>query len=155
MLSDIALELLQSEFGTQVDLAVQGRDLVGEDSFRTATILSIFSDARADYEDDPDLTCNRRGWWGDMLSTIPNDKWGSKLWLLDRAKQTNQTRIKAQEYATEALQWMIDDGIAQKISVVADYPQRGFLRLAISITKPSGDILEFAFDYAWRAEGEK
>ncbi|AUH51212.1 hypothetical protein CXB49_10520 [Chromobacterium sp. ATCC 53434] len=87
------------------------------DPIDSAIVLSLFCDARAlpdDRQADP------RGWWGDVLADVPYDRWGSRLWLLaQRAKNTPQTLRDAAHYAREALQWMVDDGVARSLDVSA------------------------------------
>ncbi|NHQ81547.1 hypothetical protein HA051_08165 [Chromobacterium vaccinii] len=87
------------------------------DPIDSAIVLSLFCDSRAlpdDRQSDP------RGWWGDVLASVPYDRWGSRLWLLaQRAKHTPQTLRDAVHYAREALQWMVDDGVARSLDVSA------------------------------------
>ena len=63
-----------------------------------AVIISLFTWRRARPDDDlpGDL---RMGWWGDSVPEIPNDRIGSRLWLLSRAKLTVETVARAREYA--------------------------------------------------------
>lgn len=69
----------------------------------TAVTIALASDARAgDTDILPDLDSDdRRGWWGDLDAEDIWDGWplGSKLWLLTRAKITDEF---SQEGATEA-----------------------------------------------------
>ncbi len=58
---------------------------------------------------------------------------GSRLWLLAREKQLPAVMRKAEAYARQALQWLIDDGIAASVSVTASSPQRGWLWLDILV----------------------
>lgn len=59
----------------------------------------------------------QRGWWADADSVRPTNthRMGSKLWLLSRAKLNLATRRRAATYAREALQWLIDRGIASTV----------------------------------------
>ena len=78
-----------------------------------AVIMSLFTWRRAN---DDDVLPNqgggqrgsRMGWWGDSFPPAPNDRIGSRLWLLSRAKLTDATAPLARSYATEALQWLIE-----------------------------------------------
>ena len=94
---------------------------------------------------------DKRGWWGDVLTEFPNDITGSRLWLLKREKQTEETRRRAAEFAAEALAWMIDDGIAQTIGVTAEWLGLGFLGLSVTIQRPQGQ-LTFTYRVNWIAE---
>ncbi|GBQ08956.1 hypothetical protein AA15669_1983 [Saccharibacter floricola DSM 15669] len=44
----------------------------------------------------------KRGWVGDVLLT-DGQRLGSKLWLLERAKRSDATRLDAEDYAHEAV----------------------------------------------------
>jgi phage gp46-like protein len=120
------------------DLALEDGLLVSDDSLHTAVLHSLFTYARAE---------NQYGWWGELLSPAANDRYGSKLWLLRREKQTEDTRLRAKEYAEEALAWLVTDGIASTVVVDASYPARGVLLLEISITLTSSASEVFKFTY--------
>src|SRR5262252_938733 len=96
-----------------------------------AIIVALATNALA-REDDPlpDLPPNesRRGWWGDLDAAEIWNGWpiGSRLWLLERAKITDEgyfagdTVQRAQLYTYEALQPFIDQRIATAIDVFAE-----------------------------------
>ena len=98
------------------------QDFDQDEEFQTAVLISLFSDRRANDDDvlpDPESS-DRRGWWGDLAAPIiEGDQIGSKLWLLNREKTLPTVLQKAKQYAREALQWMIDDGVALTIDVEA------------------------------------
>jgi phage gp46-like protein len=132
------------------DFALKDGALVTDDGLRTAVIISLFTDKRAALDDVlPQPSSDRRGWWGDMLSA---QGWeiGSRLWLLAREKQLPAVLVRAEAYAREALQWMVDDGVAVAISVSARFPRNGWLQLEIGIDRPSGPDRE-RYDFVWNA----
>lgn len=149
-MSDLALKYC----GRFFDIEVAKNDITKDDGLETAVIISLFTDRRVGIEELPPLETDRAGWWGDMFPEIENDEIGSKLWLLMREKQTNQTLSRVVEYCKEALQWMIEDGIAESVEVSAEYPEREKLSLAISIQKPKGKV-SFKYILNWRAELSK
>ena len=102
------------------DWAIKDQDLAGDDGLETAIILSLFTDRRA-LEDDPlpDGSDDRRGWWADAY--VGQDHIGSRLWLLEREKDTREVVNRARDYAEEALQWLVEDGIALGIEVMAGW----------------------------------
>lgn len=129
------------------DIALSGLDLQTDDGLTTAVLISAFTD-RAALPDDvlpPGIT-DRRGYWGD---DDPLHPWGSRLWLLDRAKQTEETRQRAIDYLNECLQWLMDDGIAASVNVGATWLASGKLGCAIAITKASGEQIAVQFAYVW------
>lgn len=132
-------------------------DLVTDDGLATAVYISLFTDAHANEDDPlPDLLFSEkfpdyRGWWGDETSGRANDSVGSKLWLLGRSKSTTDNLRKAERYAKEALQWMVEEGIAAEIKTTAEFSgdlnQR--LLLLIQIIKVSNEILSYRFETLW------
>lgn len=135
----------------RLDLAVSGNDLALDDSLKTAVLLSLFTDQRVSTSELPSGESWRRGWWGDTVAEIVGDKHGSKLWLLNREKQTPEVAERAREYCKEALQWLIEDGVASSISVSTRFEGRGILKIEITIARDSGDATSLAFDYVWQA----
>lgn len=113
-----------------------------------AVIISLFSWRRANADDD--LPGNERmGWWGDTTATIPNDRIGSRLWLLDRSKITSTTIARAIEYAQEALAWLIADGVASDITVTAERLGIDTVGMLCVITKPDGSQANVQFSNVW------
>lgn len=150
-MSDLALQWNASQLAA--DVAVVANDLVRDDGLETAVLLSLFLDRRAEDGDElPDGETDRRGWWGDALPVVDGDRIGSRLWMLARAKPTRATLDRAQEYASEALQWLLDDQVAEAVDVAAEYTPEGWLALLVEVRRPDGtDPAAFRFDGAWRA----
>lgn len=121
------------------DIMQSGTDLLTDDSIETAVIISLFTDRRAEESDDiPDGSDNRRGWWGDTYSETPT---GSRLWLLSREKQMSSVLLRAEQYAAEALQWLVDDSLASAIAITASNPADSVLALRVDITLADGSSL--------------
>ena len=121
------------------------------DDLPRAVVNSLFSWRRAAVDDDLPAPGVRNGWWGDSYASITGDQFGSRLWLLARAKSTPQTLAAAQEYAQEALQWLIDDGVAARVAVLAEYQglNNAMLAMAITIYRHDGQPRELRFDNVW------
>jgi phage gp46-like protein len=148
-MTDLALIWNDADFAA--DIGFDAGALLLDDGLRTAVIISLFTDARAAKDDPlPEPNTDRRGWWGDVLSPVTGWEIGSKLWLLSREKQLPSVLNRARDYAAAALAWMIADQIAAKIDVEARFPTRGWLALAIFITRPDGPARQ-RFDFAWNA----
>jgi phage gp46-like protein len=121
------------------DFALEKADLATDDTLETAVLVSLFTDRRAPAEYElPAGETDRRGWWGDAYADPAGDEIGSLLWLLGWRKQIEETRLLAEQWATEALQWLIDDGVATAVEVVATFPRWLMLGLDIAVTEPSG-----------------
>jgi phage gp46-like protein len=111
-------------------LSVAAGDLSTTQGIETAVLYALFTDARIDVDELRDGETYRGGHWADQLL---GESEGSKLWTLKREKQTQDTLNRAVAYAKEALQHLIDDGIATRIDVSASWPITGWLALSIVI----------------------
>lgn len=134
------------------DWQLSGADLASGDDLATAVLISLFTDRSANVDDViPDGTTDRRGWWGDQGENYPI---GSRLWLLERAKQTSETLARAKDYMAEALQWLIDDGVAASIDIYAEWSAPGLLGAQITIHKPGiAGSTTLNFSWAWQGIG--
>lgn len=142
-MSDAALAWY--DFGA--DIAVQGGDLLPDNGLATTVLISLFTDARAPQLSElPQGEKGLRGWWGDLGERIT----GSLLWLIQREKVLPEVALRAQEYAESALAWMIEDGVAEAITVEATLVRPIGLQLRITITR--GASKQYA--YLWDAVEE-
>ena len=127
------------------DCGMEAGDLVAEGSLRTAVILSLFLDRRANDDDIlPNDSDDRRGWWADTVApmtdygigggSVSGDRIGSRLWLLSREKQLAGVLERARHYAEEALTWLVEDGVATAVQVTATNPRQGWLVLEVTVT---------------------
>lgn len=122
-MTDLLLDLTDSG----ADLLIVDGELVADEGLETAIIVSLFSDARADADDllpeesqivdSPPYVREVRGFWADT----PEDRWGSKLYLLSRTKATADTANRAARFAEEALGWLLSNGIASRLDVDAEF----------------------------------
>lgn len=126
----------------EADLDRDGGNLTSDDGLETAVVMSLFTDRRAlDTDELPDGTGDRRGFWGDAYpDEDDDDEMGSRLWLLARSKSTQQALIDARRYALEALQWMIDDGVAQSVSVTSERSGNDMIALGVTIERPDDSL---------------
>ena len=156
MANDIKL-IFDNDTG-EADINFADNDVVIDEGLETLVFVSLFTNRRANDDDvlpDPSKTLDRGGWWGDETSDNPDDKIGSRLWLLDRAKTLDSILVQAESFAREALQWMIDEKIAIKIDVTAE--KRGtvtnpILALIVQIFKKDGNKEVFEFEEKWEAQ---
>jgi phage gp46-like protein len=115
------------------DLSLVAGDLKSGDDLQTWVILSLFT--------------QRGEWWGDAFADIPL---GSYLHRLLRAKRTTDTLLQAEDYAREALAWLVLDNLAQKVEAAASWQNR-WLALLITITRADSSVVQF--QWAWDALG--
>jgi len=127
-----------------LDLVISDTGIVTDDTYATAYLISILTDRRADVDDElpfkedtglipPDY----RGYVGDVLDE-KGRLIGSKLWLLERALVSEDTRRRAESYVREALQWAIDDGYVRQNTVKArwngDHPHQLDIDIQADVT---------------------
>jgi len=146
------------------DFLLEDNDLETDEGLGNAVLVSVFTDRRARKDQrlpDP-TTDDLRGWWGDTYSKTFNDPDGSHLWLLEREKTEATVIPRCEQYVNQALQWMIDDGVVNKIEVKAfrlREPGQDMLGFRARMWR-LGDVepsVDLKFDNLWTAtfdEGE-
>ena len=112
---------------------------VDDKGLGTCVFISLFTDRRAG-DDDGLVPAERRGWVGDALADVEGDRIGSRLWLLAREKQTEETRARAEEYTREALEWMVDDGLVTGIEIEAAWVAPSVLGVRVTFTGGALDV---------------
>ena len=129
------------------DLAMCGPSLKTGNDLETAIIVSLWSDQTSDPGDILPVNTNSdpRGWWGDAYNAP--DQIGSKLWQIFNRIRNQQTLNDARDFATKALQWLIDDGLAVSVSVSPRFYGSAGIALSITITSLSGVVNQYS--YAW------
>lgn len=130
------------------DWTLQGPALEEDGGLETAVVLSLFTDRLADDGQAPQA--QRRGWWGDASADLPGDMVGSRLWLLAREKQTPQVLARAEQYSREALLWLVDDGVATSVDVVAQWLASGLLALEVTIKRSAAPVAQYRFEAFWK-----
>ena len=112
-------------------LTVNGKQVSASsqlDPLTRAVVISLFTHRRADPDDNADVPM---GWWGDTWPIVANDRYGSKLWLLQRSKLTNALVNTVRTDIRESLQWMLDDGVVSRIDI--DIQRTGINELGNSL----------------------
>lgn len=117
------------------------------DPLTRSVVISLFTHRRADPDDNADVPM---GWWGDTWPAVANDRYGSKLWLLQRSKLTNDLVNRVRTYLRDALQWMLVDGVVSRIDI--DVQRTGINELGNSIVLWRGNSpLTLSFENFWSA----
>ena len=128
------------------DWVIADGALASSDDLASALMISLFSDRQANADDViPDGTTNRRGWWGDQGQDVAL---GSRLWLLSRSVLDDDVSKLAVLYAQEALQWLIDDEVAQDVTVTAAQNDSKTLLLSVTVTRKTGSQ-SYQYGWAW------
>ncbi len=131
-----------------LDIAIDGADLLAEDTLASAVMLSLLCDRTAQAH-EVDAGGDRRGWWADAFADVEGDAFGSRLWLLNRNKQLPGVVQQARGYITEALQWMVTDGLVKSLEVTAFIPSAGWLYVDVVFTLLAGNR---RFRFGWNAD---
>jgi len=144
-MTDIAISFDGSPTVLSFRTGLDEGDLSTTESLYSAVLYSLFTDRLASADDViPDGTDDRRGSWADDF--IDEESEGSKLWLLDRSKQTQTVLNDAEQYAREALQWILDDKLATRIDVAASWAKMGWLLLQITIYSGDKPLVDFSVE---------
>lgn len=118
------------------------------ESLRRAVEISLLTWGLAKPDDKTDG--DKHGWWGDSFPPKSGALIGSRLWLLKRSKLiTDQTVLQAEEIVREALQWMIDDQIVERIDL--DLRVEGYSQIVgdLTLILASGETLLIPFKDIW------
>jgi phage gp46-like protein len=142
---DIRFSLLNGEGA----ISIVSGDLDADTGLETCILISLFTDARAQDDDVlPDNSLSKRGWWGDSFLEA---SLGSRLWLLSRATIVPSLLDDAAKHAKECLQWLIEDGVVDKIDVSVTRTDMYTLHIQINVTRPKGDSnIVFKYFYNWQ-----
>jgi len=136
---------IRDENGHAVDAIIDpGSGLAEGSDLATAVLISLFTDAEAGDDDTPtDGTANRRGWWGGSI--------GSKIWLRLRMKPGDDLLALVRNDISDALAWMITDGVAAQIDVTTEFTRPGMLGAQVTIYRRSGGTVALKFSRLWEA----
>jgi len=120
-------------------------DFEASEGLDTAILLSLLEERRANSA-EVSTPQNRRGWIGNELGDIATYELGSKLWLLDQERLTTDTLNRAVDYARQALQWLLDNDIAQSVTINGEIQFPDGIRLFITLTRDNNNIESFFFN---------
>jgi len=93
------------------DWLLSGGTLDATQELVTAIAVALFTHRTAEEDDElPHFASDRRGWWGDAEAAEVRGGWpiGSRLWLLSREKQTEETRVRAEAYIRESIEPFVE-----------------------------------------------
>lgn len=139
------------EFNREGDFVVQKNDLVRDPGLETSIVTSLFTDRRVEFDKQiPPSPEDRRGWWGDNFNE-PGDFIGSRIWTLNREKLVEVDILAlAEDFAREALQWMIDDGIINTLDVTVTRIATYTLEFQINVIRPDNVLNKFHFNWKFQ-----
>lgn len=119
------------------------------DELAQAVLISLFS-WRKSADDDGVKAPRRQGWWGDTFAQVTGDRIGSRLWLLQRQKLLPAVFRRAEDYATESLQWLLDDKVVDRVEVsVERYGSEGLALIVVCYRPDDTQVLNARFQDVW------
>lgn len=122
------------------DIVIANNTIAQGDWLHSAVFSSLFTDAYAGPEDLPGVVEDRRGHWADAFLEAGQSH-GSLLWTLHPGKLTRDVVNRARDYALQALQWLIDDGLVRAVSVEAERYNNDTIAMAVTVTRLDGTEL--------------
>ncbi len=130
--------------------------LRSEAALHTATMIILFSDARAPADATlPTNDGDRRGWWGDSvkIDDEPDVSLGSLIWLeVERGIVDQDTELRVKDLAEEALSILKTQGVVAKTIVEMERrEQQGFLGIVVRHFSHAGDkVYDQRFGLLWQ-----
>lgn len=148
-MSDLALFRRSSgDFDLAFD-EVKG-DLLTSDSLENAVVISIGTYARErNLGKVANLKPNVGGWWGDALDEKGN--LGGYLYEAFPGKLTEVTARSVENLISEALSWMVEDGVAKSVGCKAEIADEETMNVTITIQRPDGSDDAYAYEIKWMA----
>ena len=131
---------------TSAGLSITQQPATQQTRLRNAVLISLFTDARASADQVPEGASNR-GYWGDM--ELPqSESLGSCLWTLQREKITTNLLTRIKNHATDALEWLIDEGDLIAVNVTTERRGTDTVAFKIDCQLPNGEWLNVTAEQA-------
>jgi phage gp46-like protein len=142
----MSLALVWSNKRQRADILVENGSLKRDSSLESLTIVSLFTDRRADDSAGVKIEDDRRGWWGDEVASSEGQQYGSLLWFVSRGNATLEVAERVRRAAKTALVWMVEDGLLKAIDVTAEYDDEKRLILTVLRTLNDGSVETSVFE---------
>lgn len=152
-MSDLALKSMPNG-SFDLDFSEESKDLLLTDSLYNAVAISIGTYAR-----DRNLKPNAAvlepqigGWWADAID--PLGTLGGYIYEAFPGKLTSETFDKIKELVVEALNWMVEDGIAKSVDCEVTEKiddENELVEIEVTIEKPDGTTDDYKYELNWKA----
>lgn len=142
------MDVLLFQTNDEGNILIENGDVVLSSGLETAAYLSLFG---GNEEDDgrPD---NPLTYWGNLDETDPAKQYRSETqYLLHALPATSGNLLKVEAAAGRDLAWMIENGAASAVTVIAALVGLNRVSIKISIIA-EGLETEFEFVQNWKAE---
>lgn len=138
-----------------LDIKIVDNDIFLGDDLQTAISISMFSEARTALPIETNTKESisvLSGWWADSFEDQPL---GSEAWIYRRAKITQETLEGLSEAYTNSLQWLIDDGVVEALTVTAVKSETipNTIEIVVRVSKPQQQDETFKWEFAWEDVG--
>ncbi len=140
---DITIKKRGSDELYDIDFDSEG-DIETTEGLETAVILSLFGEKRASASDVASAE-SRRGWWGNLLNQVEDYQVGSKLWLLEQARLTQETINSSRTFAQEGFQWFIEDNLLDNVLVKTNFTDSG-IKINIDLLRAQNKVFSKSYD---------
>lgn len=104
-----------------------------DEGFGTTIELALFTDARAD-SSEVLQSQNRRGWAGNLYLQ-DDDNFGSKLWIYDQSRLTNNVVNGVSNDTNLALNFFLQDNLVREISTETTINSLSSLESKVTISR--------------------
>jgi len=146
----VDLKLSKDATTSLFDISLTDGDFTLVDSFDTSITVALFADARAAASEVLPAEL-RRGWWGNQFGDDPTFQLGSKLWLIEQARNNQDTLNSAIDFAQNSLQWLVDDDHAEDVEVTGEQTSTG-IGLTVKIARDQSRVDTKFYDL-WENSG--
>jgi phage gp46-like protein len=142
-------ELRLSETPDGGDVSILEGLFQSDRSFSTAVYLSLFGGNKT----DSGKVKNKNTWWGNTLRNVnENEKMISRFQaIIHGMPMTTKTIQDAEEAAALDLQWLVDEKIADEVSVSGRAASRNRFILSVKISAGEKDLYSHSFALFWKA----
>ena len=148
-MSDLAL-YRRSDGNFDLAFDEGGGDLLTSDSLENAVVISIGTYARERYlGKSANLKPLIGGWWGDSLDE--KGTLGGYLYEAFPGKLTGVTARSVENLISEALSWMVEDGVAKSVGCKAEVADEETMNITVTIHRPDGNDDAYAYEIKWMA----
>ena len=145
-----------SKSQTCIDLVLEDDDLSTADGVLSIALVQLATKARV--EDVPDSCATAKcapscgdfgGWWYDAFR---GRNIGTRLWTLEGAPATDQPRLTAEQMFREDLEFMVDDGIVERIEVTTEMVCGTLCVKHLDLYPPAGEAKRLEVACLWRQQ---
>ena len=142
----MTLLLEWSDERQRADLVVENGSFKQDPTLESVVLVSLLTNRRADESAGIPLADDRQGWWGDFVASPPGEEYGSLIWLYSIGNTTTEVAEQIRREANARLQWLVKDGLLQKIEVTAEYDDERRLILTVKRTLNDGSEENSVFE---------